>query len=113
MGETIINFFEKVNTLVYKKVPYQVYVGLALFSLLAVGQLVYDYNTQPTDLTDWSKIKLAELNPSMNNYEGLYNLGLIPNSKELPATKADKIIGASETKLLVESPFGWTYVRSR
>lgn len=61
----IINLLEKVNTLVYKKVPYQAYLLLAFFALLAVGQLVYDYNTQPDDLTDWSKIKLAELEPTI------------------------------------------------
>jgi hypothetical protein len=48
------------------------------------------------------------------NYAGLYALHLIPNSYELPATKADKILATSTTgdSELVESPFGWTYVRA-
>jgi len=48
------------------------------------------------------------------NYAGLYSLGLIPNSYELPATKADKILATSSDgkKQLVDSPFGYTYVRA-
>jgi len=48
------------------------------------------------------------------NYAGLYYLGLIPNSKELPETKADKILAISNdgTKALIDSPFGYVYERS-
>jgi len=61
----IINLLEKVNTLVYKKVPYQAYLILSFIMIAVVAQYVYDYNTQPKDLTDWSKIRLAELEPAI------------------------------------------------
>ena len=45
------------------------------------------------------------------NYLGLYLLGLIPNSPELPPTKSDKILARDYTHEMVESPFGLTYIR--
>lgn len=47
------------------------------------------------------------------NYKGEYMLGLIPNSQELPPTRADIIIGYSPTKELVKSPFGYIYERNK
>ena len=51
--------------------------------------------------------------PTEPNYKMLYTLGLIPNSPELPATKADKIIVVSNdgTHALIQSPFGKVYER--
>jgi hypothetical protein len=48
------------------------------------------------------------------NYAGLYALGLIPNSVELPSTPSDIVIAVSDdgTKVLVDSPFGYVYERS-
>lgn len=46
------------------------------------------------------------------DYKGLHSLGLIPNCN-VPETKADKLIAFSTNKVLVESPFGCVYERSR
>jgi len=51
--------------------------------------------------------------PIERNYEGEYYLGLIPNSPELPATRADIVLAQDQTKELIQSPFGYVYLRDR
>lgn len=71
--------------------------------LLVASSLIFIYD----------KTNLKQVSNNLEpNYEGLYNLHLIPNC-DVPSVPNDKIIAYSQDKILVESIFGCVYERSR
>jgi len=46
IGGYILSSLNKIDTLLIKKIPYQVYIFLSVLCLAFVGQAVYDYQTQ-------------------------------------------------------------------
>ena len=76
-----------------------------LFFCLCVGMVAVDLNLEDNDPQENRDLE--------RNYEGEYYLGLIPNSPELPATKADVIVAQDKNKEMIQSPFGYVYLRNR
>lgn len=74
--DVIINALNKIDEIMFKKVSYKVYVVGALFVLVALGQVLYDYNNNPTNVTHSETLNNWYDQP-VSNYEVVEPKGVV------------------------------------